>query len=46
MRKARHWFWHIIAIIVVCDFSTDCVSDDEWSRYLHFMGKRGFGGCP
>lgn len=41
----RHWFWHIIAIMTILDWS-EGVTDEEWERYLEFMRRHGFDGCP
>jgi hypothetical protein len=42
----RHWFYHIVALIFVCDLSTEEVSDDEYDRYVNFMKRHGFDGAP
>jgi len=42
----EHWFWHIVAMIFVCDLSNEGVSDDEYEMYLAFMRKHGFNGAP
>ena len=34
LNTIAHWFWHLVAMISVCDMTEpDTVSDDEWAAY-------------
>lgn len=36
-------FWHVVAMLAYCDFSTpDTVTDDEYNAYKAFMKSKGF----
>ena len=47
MTKVRHWWWHFVAMVLVCDMTRpDIVTDAEFDAYKRFMARHGFSGCP
>lgn len=47
MGKIKHWFWHIVTMLSVCDFSnTHEWSDSESMEYHKRMISHGFTDAP
>lgn len=46
MNKVKHWFWHIVAMLVTCEWWKEGLTDEEWGAYKMFMREHGYDRVP